>query len=234
MPSTFRSPKSLASWLELDYFRRRGLFRGWWGGSLLVALIVAVAGFGFMLLAAGRSTFQAGPLSAPHAMFQDRCEVCHTDNGKTLTRLWRGNRVSSIPDEKCIACHAGSHHNPPHAEMGICVSCHHEHRGHANLVRVLDSQCTACHKDLAPAKGGELDYAERVMSFDKEGHPPFRWWSGAKGKEDPGTLKFNHAVHLVEQGVLVQHRPQEYQKLGGEWTDGKDPADETTTSAKPE
>ena len=146
-------------------------------------------------------------------MFQDRCESCHQDNGNTLTRLWRGNGVGSVPDDACIACHQGSHHNPPHAEMGTCVSCHREHRGHANLVRVPDSTCVACHDDLRREDGTTIAFEKHVVSFDDHGgHPPFRRWSGGKEK-DPGTLKFNHAVHLVEEGVLVQHEPKEYQKL---------------------
>ena len=213
MPSTFRSPRSLGSWLELDYFRRRTLFRGWWGGSLLVALVAALAAFGVMLQASGRATFQAGPLSTPHAMFQDRCEVCHTDFGKTFTRLWRGDKVASVPDDACISCHQGSHHNPPHAEMGTCVSCHREHRGHAALVRIPDSTCVTCHDDLRRKDGSSSPFEGHVVSFDdRGGHPPFRLWSGAKEK-DAGTLKFNHAVHLVEKGVLVQRNPEQYQKL---------------------
>ena len=209
MPSTFRSPRSLAAWLELDYFRRRGLFRGWWGGSLVVALLASVVGFGVMLRAAGRQTFQAGPLSAPHALFQDRCELCHVDNGATFSRLWRGDAVGSVPDSACAACHAGSPHNPPHAgETGACVSCHHEHRGHAALVRVPDPKCTACHENLRREDGSTSPFAGRVVRFDATGgHPPFR------EREDPGTLKFNHAVHLAENGVLVKHGPQEFEKL---------------------
>lgn len=213
MPSTFRSPRSLAAWLELDYFRRRGLFRGWWGGSLVAALVASLVAFGVMLQASGKKTFQAGPLSTPHAMFQDRCDLCHEDNGTTLTRLWRGNGVSSVPDHKCQACHEGSHHNPGHAEMGTCVSCHREHRGHAALVRIPDTQCTACHDKLRRSDGSASDYADHAVSFDSRGgHPPFRRWSGSEEK-DPGTLKFDHAVHLVEAGVLVQHAPEKYEKL---------------------
>ena len=209
MPSTFRSPRSLAAWLELDYFHRRRLFRGWWGGSLVVALVVAVAAFGVLLAVSGRGAFQAGPLSAPHALFQDRCELCHQDNGATGTHLWRGDGVGSVPDSACTACHAGSHHNPPHAgEMGTCVSCHHEHRGHAALVRVPDSKCTACHENLRREDGSSSPFAERAVRFDdKGGHPPIR------DREDSGTLKFNHAVHLAKQGVLVQHDPQKFEKL---------------------
>src|SRR5262249_6801573 len=36
-------------------------------------------------------------------------------------------------------------------------------------------------------------------------HPDFRWWTG---KKDPGTVRFNHAVHLKPGGVPVVNAPQ--------------------------
>jgi hypothetical protein len=210
MPSFFRTPKTLSSWLELDYFRRRRLFRGWWGGSLLLALIVSLITLGVMLAATGHRAYQAGPLSHPHAMFNDRCELCHQNHGTTFTRLWRGDSVGSIPDDACKQCHAGSHHNPPHAAMGTCVSCHTEHRGHAALVRIEDRACVVCHRDLKRQDGSQADYASKVISFDdKGGHPAFRT------PKDEGTIKFNHKVHLQAHKIdPVSGRPPEaYEKL---------------------
>src|SRR5262245_22251862 len=111
MPSAFRSPRNLSSWLELDYFRRRSFFRGWWGGLLVAAAIASLFGLGVMLATTGNRTFQAGPLSPSHALFNNRCELCHQDAGATLTRMWRGDSAGSVPDDACLACHAGSPHN---------------------------------------------------------------------------------------------------------------------------
>src|SRR5262245_66576232 len=99
MPSSFRSPRTLASWLELDYFRRRRLFRGWTSCLLLLAAVGSLAGVGVMFSAAGNRTFQAGPLSPPHALFNDRCDLCHVNPGATLTRLWRGDRVGPVAND---------------------------------------------------------------------------------------------------------------------------------------
>jgi hypothetical protein len=213
MPSVFRSPKTLSQWLELDYFQRRRLpgWR-WW---LLGAFVVGLACLGGLVWANGYRTFQAGPLSPPHALFNQDCSVCHQDNGATLARLVRGDRVGSVPDSACRKCHEGAHHNPPHAAMGRCVQCHKEHRGHAALVRLDDRQCTTCHADLKREDGSPLGipyegteaFARRVEGFSDGKHPPFRRWQGGKEK-DPGTLKFNHAVHLATDGVMTLDQKQ--------------------------
>jgi predicted CXXCH cytochrome family protein len=204
MPSTFRSPKSLSNWIELDYFRRRRLFRGWW------AWLAGVAGAALLCLVAlvganGYRTFQAGPLTTAHAMFNNDCSLCHQDNGATLVRLVRGERVGSVPDHACLKCHAGAPHNSPHAEMGRCVRCHKEHRGHDALVRIADPQCVRCHAELQRQDGSSSEktpFATRVTAFTSGEHPPFRRWSSGN-EVDPGSLKFDHAVHLAPRGVMT-------------------------------
>jgi predicted CXXCH cytochrome family protein len=213
MPSDFREPKTLSSWIELDYFRRRRLFRGWslW---LLGALLGSLLFLGASTLATGYRTFQAGPLSRAHALFNDDCGQCHQDQGATLARLFRGDRAGSIPDSACLKCHEAAHHND-HAPRDRCVSCHKEHRGHVPLVGIDDRQCTHCHADLkrddgsppgAPY-GSTEPFARSVTAFTRGAHPEFRRWSGG-GEADPGTLKFNHAVHLAERGVMTVNQEQ--------------------------
>jgi predicted CXXCH cytochrome family protein len=234
MPSEFRSPRTLSNWIELDYFRRRRL-PGWRAG-MAAALLGSIACLAGLVWARGYRTFQAGPLSAPHALFNNDCHLCHQSNGATLTRLVWGEKVGSVPDGACRKCHEGAKHNPPHAEMGRCTSCHKEHRGHAALVRLDDRQCTKCHADLqrdggsppgAPY-GGQEGYARSVTAFTAGEHPPFRRWSGGKEK-DSGTLKFDHAVHLAEQGVMTIDAKQwaklreDLRKKGADPDDAKRP-----------
>jgi hypothetical protein len=73
-----------------------------------------------------------------------------------------------------------------------------------------DRQCIHCHRDLKRSGDSPLGapygatepFARRVTAFTTEQHPEFRRWS--KGSEpDPGTLKFNHAVHLADKGVMT-------------------------------
>ncbi|MFO0845403.1 MAG: cytochrome c3 family protein [Gemmataceae bacterium] len=191
MPSGFRTPRSLAAWFDLDYFRRRTLFRGWWGGLPLLAGAASLALLGLMVWAGGQRAFQAGPLSPPHALFNDRCELCHDSRFGTLSRLWRGDSVGSISDEKCLSCHAGPLHNQ-HAAMDRCVGCHKEHRGHAALVRIDDRKCVACHADLKREDGSPPERAAHVTAFSQGRHPEFRV------REDPATVRFNHQYHLVD------------------------------------
>jgi hypothetical protein len=183
MPSEFRTPRTLASWLELDYFHRRTFFRGLWGGLPLLAAAAAALALGVMVWAAGHRTFQAGPLSAPHAMFNDRCDACHDRNGATLTRLWRGDSVGSVSDDACRKCHEGAHHHE-RSPVGRCVACHKEHRGHAALARIDDRKCVECHRELSG-----------ITAFAESQHPPFRETT------DPGTLRFNHQAHLASPKV---------------------------------
>jgi predicted CXXCH cytochrome family protein len=196
MPSEFRTPRTLAGWFQLDYFNRRTFFRGWWGGLPLLVGAASLLGLGLMLWAGGRRTFQAGPLSAPHALFNDRCELCHDGHFKTLSRMWSGDSVGSISDEKCLSCHAGSHHNE-HAKMDRCVSCHKEHRGHPALVRIDDRRCAECHGDLKRQDGT----TSQVTSFAEGKHPPFL------EAKDPGTIRFDHKSHLTPKRLRdVEHR----------------------------
>ncbi len=218
MPSEFRSPRSLNQWFQLDYFQRRTFFRGWWRWPLVGAAAASILLLGIMWALAGKRIFQAGPLSTPHALFNDRCDLCHDQPFASLTRLWRGDTVGSVSDEKCLSCHAGSPHalqaSGDHPPMGRCVDCHREHRSHAALVRIEDRACVACHRDLEAVSGwNRSDHStpplERsILGFSPGQHPPFRV------VEDPGTIKFNHHYHLVEmdswrQAMLARSNPDE-------------------------
>lgn len=202
MPSLLRTPKTLSAWLELDYFRRRRLFLRLKRTLSLTTAIATILCLGFLLQAAGKRTFQAGPLSTPHAMFDHQCDLCHQDHGGTLARMWNGDRVGSVPDRACTQCHAGSHHHEQ-AAMGRCVSCHREHRGHAALmVRTDDRGCVACHQNLKREDGKTPEVFAQISQFAEKGHPEFRFHFGGD-QPDPGTIRFNHAAHLGDEGVMT-------------------------------
>jgi hypothetical protein len=203
MPSPLRNPKTLAQWFELDYFRRRRLFRGLWRPVVWGTLLVACLGVGWTLLPGKQSIYQAGPLTTAHAMFNQDCSVCHTEAFPVLKRLWTtDSSVRSVPDQACSQCHEGSEHHAG-VEQHRCASCHHEHRGQAALSRVTDDQCNACHRDLTLVKK-DSSFISSITRFTSGQHPEFR--RIRDDKPDPGRLRFNHKVHL--KGLLDIDRKQ--------------------------
>jgi hypothetical protein len=202
MPSSLRGPKTLSRWLELDYFDRPRKLRRLWRVVLLLTLLVAVAGVLAWALPPGRRTaLQAGPVSAGHAMFNHDCGRCHTGEARTFDRLRRLDPgLRSVPDSACLACHSGDVHHATQVGAQRCASCHKEHRGRPALARVEDAHCTACHADLRRNDGAKPDYHAHVSGFAAGRHPEFRLFAGGP-PADPGTIQFNHKVHLVEGGV---------------------------------
>jgi hypothetical protein len=204
MPSAFRDPKSLADWIQLDYFRRpRNLrrWRGWlgWATLLLTAVVVAVV----ILLPGGKETLQAGPVSSAHALFNADCVKCHTESFQTARRLLPGSNeaIHAVPNSACVDCHDGPAHNDKQQAEQSCAECHREHRGRVLLARVGDEHCTVCHVDLKASLRPGAETAFQNVSPFPAGHPEFKLWR--EQLADPGRLHFNHKVHLKPEGVLV-------------------------------
>lgn len=211
--SSLRTLKNLPEWLELDYFQRPRAIKSLWKPVALAAFLAATAA----LLAVAiihqtgsprlASIYQAGPLSPAHALFADDCGKCHVESFRTWDRLRQfDSAVRSVSDETCQQCHAGPIHNGKQLVSTNCVSCHREHHGRAALTQVADVGCTSCHANLAAAvKSGEQPAFRDVVSWAD--HPPFaRRWEG--GPNDPGTIAFNHAVHLDPNGISTLEDPE--------------------------
>ncbi len=149
-----------------------------------------------------------GPLTNPHAAFDNKCEACHaTQSPSSLSISTVFSPRDRWHDFTCEKCHSGpAHHASVNAEAKAfhdrCSNCHHDHRGRLNsLVRLSDADCTKCHTDLGKwhdaAKSqtvaiGEKPYQNTVTNFVTD-HPEFRSLSLAM---KPRTLKFSHAVHM--------------------------------------
>jgi hypothetical protein len=205
MPSPLRSPKTLSEWFELDYFRRRRLFRRLWRRLTGLALLVACLAVGWTFVAGKQTVYQAGPLSTAHASFNRDCGMCHTEAFPVLNRLLKSDdSVRSVPDSACQQCHAGPLHHECAAQRS-CASCHHEHRGQPALARITDNQCTSCHADLTCDNGKAPQFDTHIVRFAPGRHPEFRLWREGT-PTDPGKLRFNHKVHL--QGLLDIDRKQ--------------------------
>jgi hypothetical protein len=206
MSSAFRDPKSLPEWIELDYYRRqrrlRRLRRVLTWGTLLLCAGVAVA----TVWPGAHVVYEAGPVSPSHSLFGNDCQQCHTEAFQPTRRLWFGNAsLSTVTDQACSQCHLGPLHNPHQTETPGCTHCHHEHHGRAALALVPDGDCTACHANLPDHRRDHPPPLvwDTVTRFGPEQHPEFALWREGPAK-DPGTLRFNHQVHLVrlEDGGL--------------------------------
>jgi hypothetical protein len=215
MPSSFRGPKTLADWIQLDYFRQPGRF---WRIRNVLTLLVFIACL-FLLLPTWRPetrfVYQARPVSDSHAMFNDQCSVCHVESFQPAMRLVRGDSsLRSVPDTTCQECHPVGPHQPCVSEPN-CSTCHQEHRGRTVLARVADTHCTICHADLAAICPGQMHFATHISAFISD-HPRFGHWR-KEGLIDPGTVRFNHNVHLnlkaesvrgIDQPLATLHEQQ--------------------------
>ena len=145
-----------------------------------------------------------GPLAADHATWDAACEACHTPFQAINRATWSPALVRGhTSDKKCSECHqVGDHHaNQDPDDLPACAECHRDHQGReTSLVSRDDAQCTRCHADLrnhrSQASVGEPAIAPKVTRFARGEHPEF-FWAREEGAQDPGRLRFNHAVHLA-------------------------------------
>lgn len=161
------------------------------GGALLYGL----AG----LLPGGAARYSPKPLALGHASWDNTCAACHVssaplDGDNWLAQLTGETRVG---DEQCQTCHGGPpHHASARADaVPGCANCHREHRGRDQaLTRVADAQCLSCHGNLGNHRDGPGTIQD-VSGFSAAAHPEFRLLR--EQAEDPGTIAFNHALHLA-------------------------------------
>lgn len=179
----------------------------------LAALVLIVA-FAVPLLLQ-ETLLSAGPVHPAHSSLATDCAACHV------------SAFERVPDEACTECHTVNRHvtDSPHAVLGEqrCASCHLEHNEPAQLVKQHQGLCADCHSDLAD------DVPLQDASDFLDAHPDFRVsllrpdteTVGARhaGDEytwttehidladamtaDRSNLKFDHAVHLDEAGIIT-------------------------------
>jgi hypothetical protein len=185
--------------IDRSYFHRRSRFQRarWW-------LIFACLGLGAAWAAWGafdsRLHHAPGDVAAVHAKWENDCNACHVPFSPIKDNTWLSTAATrQAMDGKCEACHRGPAHHPLQltAEVGSCASCHADHRGRgADLSRVADQTCTACHADIAPhrlvnAAVTPSAVTTPITRFDNEHHPAF-----VSLASDPGRLKFSHGRHM--------------------------------------
>jgi hypothetical protein len=202
--------KQRASRIPLDYYKhpdrmvrtKRVLT---WGAGILTVVWIATAFVPTGARPLGDNRFSHGPVATVHQPIDSDCAACHVNFAVFASgKPFQG-------DQKCQQCHYGkdkdgndlaTHHASQKVDMTPnCGSCHSDHHGRDwNLNRVVDRDCTNCHKDLkASMVEGNSPYDNEVTSF-AEKHPEFRDLKNG----DPGKLKFNHKYHMTPGIVLTQ------------------------------
>jgi hypothetical protein len=207
-----RTAKSLAERIDLHYFKRAHGLRRWRNILAIVIPALAVLWIGGYAAAGSRKPYSAGPVSRAHAFAEMKCEVCHTQDGRQKTEDGRQNMQGGstsffrLPpsvfrahasDRACLTCHDAPAHTANQTTPPDCASCHVEHSGRVQLARVDEDRCVDCHGDLKTTRGIP-SVATKVGRF-ASAHPEFA--VAREGAKDPGTIKFNHAVHTKKEGV---------------------------------
>ncbi|MGA9505456.1 MAG: hypothetical protein WBV31_13545, partial [Terriglobales bacterium] len=157
-----RTAKSVAKRIDLQYFARLHPFRRWklW---LSIGLPVLALGWILAVNAVGhQKVYSPGPVSEAHAVFGDRCGLCH---------LSTGSFRAPVVDAACQACHQAPAHNQRQTFTPACSSCHVEHRGTIRLAATADNACAQCHADLK-SNDGTQRFDGHVSGFDRH-HPEF-------------------------------------------------------------
>jgi len=181
-----RSAKKLAQRIDLYYFKHASPLRRW---RTILSIALPAAGLlwlGGLAIAGSRAAYSSGPVSTKHAFAEAKCEVCHVRDA-----TFRAH----VSDKACVTCHDAPAHARSTDPAPSCAACHREHQGRTALARTADDFCVRCHGDLHsdPGSGSRDPIAQSVRAFPA-GHPEFR--AARPAVQDPGTLRFNHQIHL--------------------------------------
>jgi predicted CXXCH cytochrome family protein len=217
-----RTAKTLARRIDLDYFKRSHPLRRWRAILSLAASLLGLIWIAVLAAPGSRTPYSSGPLAAPHAFIETRCEVCHVPSMSLRAHA---------RDAACLACHDAPAHPPtPPSSMGAAAESSltpaiADSRGPTGTPSrpeddatpprtaapaVVPPACVACHREhrgqvalsLSPdafcvdCHSGDTRAAAARASVSgfPDGHPPFA--ASAGGVRDTGTIRFNHEVHL--------------------------------------
>src|SRR5579863_10098621 len=185
MARRIRSTKKLAQRINLDYFKTLHGIPRWRRILSALVTIIGLAWLGWHALMGSAKPYSAGPLGHAHSLLGSKCAACHV--GQASFRR-------SATDQACLACHNGPIHHADQAFTPSCSNCHVEHQGALRLASTSDRACTQCHANLTTTHGPSK-FAANIRGFDSS-HPEFA--AVRPGASDPGTIKFNHHVHVKE------------------------------------
>jgi len=183
--------------IPLDYFRRKLPLERWKQGLTLLA-VAAAAGYVAWSMSTGRAVRQSSPgaLATAHAMWNDRCDVCHQPFVPTSADAWTDNPHAA--DRFCRNCHltttlADHSANQIEADVQSCAACHRDHRGaNADLTTVADAACTRCHVQIRDHMKQPTEMSIANVTSFVTAHPEFH-----SANRSPADIKFSHSRHLL-------------------------------------
>lgn len=185
MAGRIRTTKKLAQRINLNYFKTLHGIPRWRRILSAVFVVLGILWLAWYAVAGSPKPYNAGPLSRSHALLTQKCGACH---------VAAASYQKSATDQACLSCHDGPIHHADQTFTPACSNCHVEHQGALRLAATSDRACTQCHADLKTT-GGQAKFASNIRGFDGS-HPEFAVLR--PGASDPGTIKFNHQVHLKE------------------------------------
>ncbi len=183
MAGRIRTTKKLAQRINLEYFKTLHGIPRWRRILAGLVTIMGLAWLGWYAATGSAKPYSAGPLAHSHALLGPKCAACH---------VGQASSQKSATDQACLACHDGPLHHADQTFTPSCSNCHVEHHGALRLASTSDRACTQCHADLTTTHGPSK-FASSIRAFDNS-HPEFA--AVRPGASDPGTIKFNHQVHL--------------------------------------
>lgn len=215
--------KRRASRIQLDHYKRPSwMTRIRW---LLAALaLLAAIGYAVWSLATPRAAvlLSHGELSEPHALWNAECSACHLPGVPLKLEAVRLGPPPPDAPNQCQKCHPVSgHHSLPDDSVQRCAACHREHRGRdADINRVADGACTACHGGDNQALPPGVSLAS-VTRFPDQ-HPDFKSLPTGDAA-DPGRLHFSHSRHMrlgltsdveskASERYILDYIPEEYRE----------------------
>jgi predicted CXXCH cytochrome family protein len=179
-----RTTKERAKRIDLMYFVQAHWLRQWRFWLAVAVPALALVWFFTLRVQGGETAFSSGSLSRAHAVFTEKCSLCHVQQP--------GGFFENVTDQGCLTCHDAPAHHTSQTFTPTCASCHVEHKRKRLLRATADQVCTQCHADLK-TRGGKTEFATTVEGFDHD-HPEFATLRA--GGKDPGGIKLNHSVHL--------------------------------------
>jgi len=152
---------------SLDYTNKPHLFRRVRLICFVAAVVISiVAVVGFRHFGGDTTFFSAGPLSAKHSRFADKCEVCHDDAhpvfmGKLTSSPLFGAKDESTRLSQAELIQRNLQENTSMERLDkACIHCHepqslHQPQGTAEAVRkisvdltlVQSGSCSSCHRE---------------------------------------------------------------------------------------
>jgi ssDNA-binding Zn-finger/Zn-ribbon topoisomerase 1 len=179
-----RTTKKLAKRIDLQYFARPHPFRRWRFWLSISIPAIALGWFLSQRAQGGEKVYSSGPLSRAHAVFTQRCSLCHVAQARDFT--------AHVTDKACLTCHDAPPHHANQTFNPECSSCHVEHKGEAILKATADVSCTQCHAKLR-TRDGQPHYVASISGLVGN-HPNFTVLRS--GAADPGGVRLNHYLHL--------------------------------------